>query len=141
MVSIHYDLMLAKVISYVPTRDRAAQVLADALARTRLHGLRTNRDLLVNVLRHPAAGATDTAFFATHGLDDLARPLAGERTVRLAAVAATIADAARNRADATVLAGCPKCWRNVVSGNQHKARSATRTATSTRCPTGTPATA
>ncbi|HPX38244.1 MAG TPA: biotin carboxylase N-terminal domain-containing protein [Mycobacterium sp.] len=123
VVSIHYDPMLAKVISYAPTRDRAAQVLADALARTRLHGLRTNRDLLVNVLRHPAflAGATDTAFFATHGLDDLARPLAGERTVRLAAVAATIADAARNRADATVLGGLPSGWRNVVSGNQHKA--------------------
>ena len=41
--------MLAKVISYAPTRARAAAVLADALARTRLHGVRTNRDLLVNV--------------------------------------------------------------------------------------------
>ena len=69
-VSIHYDPMLAKVISYAPTRRQAALVLADALARTRLHGVRTNRDLLVNVLRHPAFldGATDTAFFDTHGL-------------------------------------------------------------------------
>ncbi len=87
VVSIHYDPMLAKVISYAPTRARAAAVLADALARTRLHGLRTNRDLLVNVLRHPAflAGATDTAFFDTHGLDVLAAPLADERAVRLSA--------------------------------------------------------
>ena len=54
MVSIHYDPMLAKVISYAPTRRQAALVLADTLARTRLHGLRTNRELLVNVLRHPA---------------------------------------------------------------------------------------
>ncbi|WP_304362889.1 acetyl-CoA carboxylase biotin carboxylase subunit, partial [Mycobacterium malmoense] len=37
-VSIHYDPMLAKVISYAPTRRQAALVLADALARTRLHG-------------------------------------------------------------------------------------------------------
>ena len=39
---------------------------------------RTNRDLLVNVLRHPAFldGATDTAFFDTHGLAELAAPLA-----------------------------------------------------------------
>ena len=51
---------------------QAALLLADALARARLHGLRTNRDLLVNVLRHPAFldGDTDTAFFDTHGLAD-----------------------------------------------------------------------
>jgi propionyl-CoA carboxylase alpha chain len=122
VVSIHYDPMLAKVISYAPTRARAAQVLADALARTRLHGLRTNRDLLVNVLRHPAflAGDTDTAFFDTHGLEVLATPLADARAVRLSAVAAAIADAAHNRASATALAGQPSGWRNVVSGDQRK---------------------
>ncbi|MCB9410350.1 biotin carboxylase N-terminal domain-containing protein [Mycolicibacterium sp.] len=122
VVSIHYDPMLAKVISYAPTRTRAARVLADTLARTRLHGLRTNRELLVNVLCHPAflAGDTDTAFFDTHGLDALATPLIGDRGVRLAAIAAGLADAAHNRATATVLAGVPSGWRNVVSGNQHK---------------------
>jgi acetyl/propionyl-CoA carboxylase alpha subunit len=121
-VSIHYDPMLAKVISYAPTRRRAAQVLADALARTRLHGVRTNRDLLVNVLRHQAFldGATDTAFFDTHGLTELARPLADDRTVRLAAIAAALADAAHNRATATVMGEIPSGWRNVASGNQHK---------------------
>ena len=121
-VSIHYDPMLAKVISYAPTRRRAAQVLADALARTRLHGVRTNRDLLVNVLRHQTFldGDTDTAFFDTHGLTELARPLADDRTIRLAAVAAALADAAHNRAAATVMGDIPSGWRNVVSGNQHK---------------------
>ncbi len=121
-VSIHYDPMLAKVISYAPTRRRAAQVLAAALARTRLHGVRTNRDLLVNVLRHPAflEGATDTAFFGTHGLADLARPLADDRAVRLSAVAAALADAAHNRAAATMQREIPSGWRNVVSGDQHR---------------------
>ena len=123
VVSIHYDPMLAKVISYAPSRSRAAQTLADALARTRLHGLRTNRDLLVNVLRHPAflGGETDTAFFTTHGLDALAAPLADERTVRVSAVAAALADVAQNRDDAAVLGRMPSGWRNVASGNQHKA--------------------
>jgi len=122
VVSVHYDPMLAKVISFAPTRTRAAAVLADSLARTRLHGLRTNRDLLVNVLRHPAflAGTTDTAFFDTHGLADLARPLADDHVVRLAAVAAALADAALNRHAARVLAGLPTGWRNVISGHQHK---------------------
>ena len=122
VVSIHYDPMLAKVISYAPTRARAAAVLADALARTSLHGVGTNRDLLVNVLRHPAfrSGATDTAFFDTHGLDALATPLADARAVRLSAIAAALARAAANRAGARVLGGLPSGWRNVVSSVQHK---------------------
>ena len=121
-VSVHYDPMLAKIIGCAPTRSRAVQVLADALSRTRLHGVRTNRDLLVNVLRHPAflTGDTDTAFLDTHGLADLARPLADDRAVRLSAVAAALADAAHNRREARTLGGIPSGWRNVVSGDQHK---------------------
>ncbi|MGH3960107.1 acetyl/propionyl/methylcrotonyl-CoA carboxylase subunit alpha [Mycobacterium sp.] len=121
-VSIHYDPMLAKVISYAPTRRAAAMVLADALARARLHGVRTNRDLLVNVLRHPAflAGATDTAFLDTHGLAELSAPLTDETTVRLSAIAAALADAAHNRATAAVWASIPSGWRNLASGYQVK---------------------
>ncbi len=122
VVSIHYDPMLAKVISYAGTRGQAAQLLATALTRTRVHGVRTNRDLLVNVLRHPAFldGATDTAFFDTHGLVELAAPLADHRATRLSAVAAALADAARNRASAPVLASVPSGWRNLASANQVK---------------------
>lgn len=122
VVSVFYDPMLAKVISYAPTRAQAAQVLASALARMRLHGPRTNRELLVNVLRHPAflAGDTDTAFFDTHGLDVLARPLADERTESLSALAAALADAAANRAAAPVAGGLPSGWRNLPSQPQIK---------------------
>ncbi|OBG88936.1 acetyl/propionyl-CoA carboxylase subuit alpha [Mycobacterium sp. E802] len=120
VVSIFYDPMLAKVISYAPTRRQAATVLADALARTKIHGLRTNRDLLVNVLRHPAFldGATDTAFFDTHGLDDLATPLADADAVTLSAIAATLADAAHNRRTARAFGPVPSGWRNLASGHQ-----------------------
>jgi acetyl/propionyl-CoA carboxylase alpha subunit len=120
VVSIFYDPMLAKVISYGPTRATAAAILADALARARLHGVTTNRDLLVNVLRHPAflAGATDTAFFDTHGLAELARPVAEAAAPRLSALAAALADAAHNAASATVLGGLPSGWRNLPSGHQ-----------------------
>jgi propionyl-CoA carboxylase alpha chain len=122
VVSIFYDPMLAKVISYAPTRRRAATVLADALARTRIHGLRTNRDLLVNVLRHPAFldGATDTAFFDTHGLDVLAAPLADASAVTLSAIAAALADAAHNRANARAFGAAPSGWRNLASGYQRR---------------------
>jgi propionyl-CoA carboxylase alpha chain len=121
-VSIHYDPMLAKVISYAPTRRQSAAVLADALARARLHGVRTNRELLVNVLRHPAFldGDTDTAFFDTHGLAELSAPLADDTVIRLSAIAAALADAAHNRATATVFSSLPGGWRNLVSGCQVK---------------------
>ena len=55
-VSSYYDPMLAKVIAWADDREQAAAVLAHALATARIHGLITNRDLLVNVLRHPAFG-------------------------------------------------------------------------------------
>jgi acetyl/propionyl-CoA carboxylase alpha subunit len=121
-VSIHYDPMLAKVISYAPTRRQSALVLADALARTRLHGLRTNRELLVNVLRHPAFldGATDTAFFDTHGLAQLSAPLGDEGVVRLSAIAAALAEAAHNRVTAAVFGPMPSGWRNLTTGYQVK---------------------
>ncbi|MDT7731352.1 MAG: propionyl-CoA carboxylase alpha chain [Mycobacterium sp.] len=122
VVSVFYDPMLAKVISYAANRHQAAGVLADALARTRIHGVRTNRDLLVNVLRHPAFldGATDTAFFDTHGLAELAAPLADERAVELSALAAALSDAAQNRQSATVFTAAPSGWRNLASGYQTK---------------------
>jgi propionyl-CoA carboxylase alpha chain len=120
VVGIHYDPMLAKVISWAPTRDHAARILADALARATIHGVATNRDLLVNVLRHKAflAGDTDTAFFEQHGLDALATPLADEAAVALSALAAALGGDAADRAAAPVLPGIPSGWRNVVSQPQ-----------------------
>ena len=119
-ISVFYDPMLAKVISFAPTRARAAAVLADALARARIHGVGTNRHLLVNVLRHPAflAGDTDTAFFDTHGLADLAAAPAA--TAALSALAAALADAAHNRSTATAFGPAPSGWRNLAAGYQSR---------------------
>src|SRR3984893_15858439 len=121
-VSVFYDPMTAKVISYAPARGQAAGMLADALARTRIHGVRTNRDLLVNVLRHPGFldGATDTGFFDTHGLAELAAPLSDASAVALSAVAAALADSAHHRQRATAVAAAPSGWRNLTSGYQTK---------------------
>ena len=48
----------------------AARRLAAELERAEIHGVVTNRDLLVWVLRHPAfvAGDTDTGFFDKYGV-------------------------------------------------------------------------
>jgi propionyl-CoA carboxylase alpha chain len=121
-IGVHYDPMLAKVISYARSREQAAQRLAGALRQSKVHGPRTNRDLLVRVLLHPAflAGDTDTAFFDRHGLPELAEPLADERTESLCALAAALADAGANRGSAGVLAAAPSGWRNVAAHPQRK---------------------
>lgn len=122
VVGVHYDPMLAKVISYAETRDEAAHLLAAALRRARIHGLVTNRDLLVRVLEHPAflAGDTDTAFFATHGLEKLSAPVVSAADEELSIVAAALADAAANRSSARVGGGLPSGWRNLPAQPQSK---------------------
>jgi len=122
-VGTAYDPMLAKVIAWAPTRAEAAARLAAALAGTRVHGLTTNRDLLVRSLRHPEflAGRTDTGFFDRVGLDVLAAPLAGPEEVELAALAAALAGAATRRRDARVLGELSSGWRNVPSQFQRAA--------------------
>jgi propionyl-CoA carboxylase alpha chain len=117
-VSTFYDSMLAKVIAYGPTRDDARRTLAGALSRARLHGVVTNRDLLVGILREPefAAGAIDTGYLDRHQPQELCpvEPQAGP--VHLLAVA--LAGQARRRAEAPVLATLPSGWRNNPSAPQ-----------------------
>jgi propionyl-CoA carboxylase alpha chain len=110
-VGVHYDPMLAKVIAWAPTREQATRRLGTALAAAAIHGVTTNRDLLVNVLRNKAFldGDTDTGFLMQHDVFD---PLvADEPTAALAAALAI--DAAQPRPPAV-----PSGWRNVPSQPQ-----------------------
>lgn len=120
-VSTFYDPMLAKVIGYGDTRDAACRVLARALQETVIHGVATNRDLLVAILREPEfrSGAIDTGYLDRH---DPAQMVAGDPTVTAvhALVAALAAQAAR-RAETTVLPGLPSGWRTLVSQDQSAA--------------------
>jgi propionyl-CoA carboxylase alpha chain len=117
-VSTFYDSMLAKVIGYGPTRDDARQVLAAALSRARLHGVVTNRDLLVGILREPefAAGQIDTGYLDRHRPEELNPPHPQAGPVHLLAVA--LAGQARRRAAAPVLGTLPSGWRNNPSAPQ-----------------------
>jgi propionyl-CoA carboxylase alpha chain len=119
-VSPHYDSMLAKVITHAPTRREAATALAATLAGARIHGVTTNRDLLVHIVRHPGflAGDTDTGFLDRHGIDRLATPLADLDAVRRHALAAALAGQARRRTDTGVQPTIPSGFRNNASSLQ-----------------------
>ncbi len=117
-VGTAYDAMLAKVIAWGPTRAVAVSRLAHALAASRVHGVPTNRELLVAVLRHPefAAGAIDTGFLDRHPALTAAGLSPSERAA--AAVAAALAGQAQRRATATVQPAVPSGWRNVPTDLQ-----------------------
>jgi propionyl-CoA carboxylase alpha chain len=117
VVSPHYDAMLAKVIAHGRTRADAARRLVRALRDAEIHGVTTNRDLLVAILREPdfLAGATDTGYLTRHELTTSTEPAV---TARHALVAA-LARQAVNRAEAPVLGTLPSGWRNVFSAPQH----------------------
>jgi propionyl-CoA carboxylase alpha chain len=128
VVGPHYDPMLAKVIAHGPTRAVAARRLARALAGARLHGVTTNRDLLVGILREPEflAGRTDTGYLTRHDLTKLQeshvhaatsheRGFPATGVVEVHAVAAALAAQAGNRAAAPVLGAMPSGWRNVAA--------------------------
>jgi len=118
VVPPYYDAMIAKVIAWAPNRSEAARRLASTLERAQLHGLATNRDLLVGVLRHPefVAGRTDTAFLDRHdpvALQQAGSGGAGDERSAVHAVAAALSAQAARRAAAPVQGGLPSGWRNV----------------------------
>ena len=120
-VGLHYDAMLAKVIAHGPTRDAARRRLARCLAGTRLHGVTSNRDLLVGILREEEfrAGQIDTGYLTRHDPEQLARSWPDGSAARLHALAAALAGQAARRAAAPVLRTIPSGWRNVPSEDQH----------------------
>ncbi|WP_031155406.1 biotin carboxylase N-terminal domain-containing protein [Streptomyces erythrochromogenes] len=113
-VGIHYDPMLAKVVAHAPTRAEAVRALAHALAGARIHGLTTNRALLVGSLRHPefTAAQLDTGFYERH----LAALTETTPDAGTAALAAALAEAAP--APDAPLAARLGGWRNLRSQPQ-----------------------
>lgn len=113
VVSIHYDPLLAKVITWGATREEATRRLARALSDASIQGVRTNRAFLVDVLRHRAwaSGELTTHFIGDH-LGRWAAPVAPDEIVVAATVAATLVDVEARSAARDVLAGLPLGFRN-----------------------------
>ena len=110
-VSVHYDPMLAKFVTWGSDRLEATRRMARALARSSLLGVTSNRELLLEVMEHPAwaAGDLHTHFLEEHhGAHGAHDP---EAFVR-AAIAATVARTADRAARRGALPGLAPGWRN-----------------------------
>lgn len=68
VVGISYDSMLAKLITWAPTREEAITKMLHSLDEVSFAGIQSNRDYLRRILKHPEfiKGLTNTHFIKTH---------------------------------------------------------------------------
>lgn len=104
-ISVHYDPMIAKLITHGATRDEARRLMLHALARYQIRGdgLRHNLNFLHTLLDHPrfARGEVTTAFIPEEFPDGYAgHVLTPSQKCELLACAAALELAAELRATA-----------------------------------------
>ncbi|MXO61473.1 acetyl-CoA carboxylase biotin carboxylase subunit [Qipengyuania oceanensis] len=100
-VSMFYDPMIAKLVTWAPTRDEAADLQIAALDAFRIEGPGHNVDFLSALMQHPRfrSGELTTGFIAEEYPDGFEGAATSERTIGvLAAVAGVIATADADRA-------------------------------------------
>ncbi len=129
-VSIFYDPMIAKLITWGKTRDEAADLQVAALDRFEIEGLGHNIDFLSAIMQHPRfrSGELTTGFIAEeypegfHGADTDA-----DVTRALAAIAGFMASAEADRARRTDgqlgdRLDPPAKWQVTIDGEAHKVK-------------------
>ncbi|MGI4731286.1 MAG: biotin carboxylase N-terminal domain-containing protein [Janthinobacterium lividum] len=103
-VSIFYDPMIAKLVTWAPTRGAAADLQVQALDAFEIEGVGNNVDFLSALMQHPRfrAGALTTGFIAEEYPDGFTGAPAAPDLIRtLAATAAFCATAEADRARRT----------------------------------------
>lgn len=100
-VSMFYDPMIAKLITWAPTRDAAADLQVQALDGFQIEGLGQNIDFLSALMQHPRfrSGKLTTGFIAEEYPEGFAgAPASAELTRALAAIAAGLSFTTAGRA-------------------------------------------
>jgi 3-methylcrotonyl-CoA carboxylase alpha subunit len=94
-VTVHYDPLLAKVVTWGASRSESVARMADALTRAVALGVTTNLSRLRAILAHPAflAGDLHTGFLEQHWSEPT--PPAGPPPVALAAAATALRSGSR----------------------------------------------
>lgn len=121
-IDVFYDPMIAKVISYGSDRDEALRVMSNALRKTTLTGLTTNKAFLIDVLNDNgfAIGDFDTRYLDQH--PELTQPRQPVIEVLAeSAIAATIAAWLQRESERKVFSSVPSGWRNSFYRGQTQA--------------------
>lgn len=120
-VDIFYDPMLAKMITYAPTRQESIRKMKYALQQLHVLGLTTNKDFLLEILSNSdfEKGNFDTHFIDLHFKNHKKEKT--EDTLNQLAIAAFIANYQNKQNHSNPLPHIPSGWRN----NFYQAQSAT----------------
>ena len=126
-VSVFYDPMIAKLVTWGETRDEAADLQVAALDAFEIEGLGHNVDFLSAIMQHPRfrSGELTTGFIAEEYPDGFhGAPASAELKRNLAAIAGFIASARADRARQVdgQLAGPlepPYAWSVKIGGTVH----------------------
>ena len=112
IITTEFDPMIAKITVHAPTRREAAARLARVLETTRIQGLTTNRDFLVNTLRTDEyiSGDTTTDFIERVNPDRVIPK--DQEALQSAAIAIAIESQAKRRANAKINKRIRGGWRN-----------------------------
>ncbi len=92
-ISLYYDPMIAKLVTWAPTREKAIAAQADALDAFAIDGIQHNIPFLAALMQHPRwqSGNLSTGFIAEEYPEGFkARPPEGDAAGVMAAVAAFI---------------------------------------------------
>jgi 3-methylcrotonyl-CoA carboxylase alpha subunit len=109
-VTIHYDPLLAKLVTWGRGRQEALERMDAALERTAVLGVATNHGRLRAIVAHPAfrRGELHTGFLEQH-----ARELAGRRPAPPEAIAAAVAALEAARSAPAGPTRAPDPWRDL----------------------------
>ncbi len=129
-VSIFYDPMIAKLVTWGETRDEAADLQIAALDRFEIEGLGHNIDFVSAIMQHPRyrSGELTTGFIAEEYPDGFHGAATEDHIVRaLAAIAGFMASAEADRARRTdgqlgERLDPPAKWQVTISGTEHKVK-------------------
>ncbi len=129
-VSIFYDPMIAKLVTWGKTRDEAADLQVAALDRFEIEGLGHNIDFVSAIMQHPRfrSGELTTGFIAEEYPEGFNGAATEDHIVRaLAAIAGFMASAEADRARRTDgqlgdRLDPPAKWQVTIGGASHKVK-------------------
>lgn len=111
-ISMEFDPMIAKVIAYGATRKEAAAKLSRALASTQLQGITSNKDFLVETLRHSAFLSGDTTTDFIERINPKRKAQIQDEFVNHALVSVLVVKREIQQAASNVLNTIPRGWLN-----------------------------
>ncbi|NIJ18800.1 propionyl-CoA carboxylase alpha chain [Sphingomonas naasensis] len=125
-ISMFYDPMIAKLVTWAETREKAIDKQIAALDRFRIEGIGHNIDFLSAIMQHPRfrEGGLTTGFIAEEYPEGFhGAPASPELLRKLAGVAGVIADIRRQKTHAISgqLAGAPVAhgnWTVLIDGER-----------------------